>query len=175
MVLNPLRTHCVRRGPQLLRFPLRFTPFALKKPLLQSLLRWQFQQALAEGELDFLEGRWLGIEVTDLGLRWTVTLEQGRLQVAHRDTADVWFRGGANDLLLIAARRQDPDTLFFQRRLTIEGDTELGLEVKNLMDAVDLESMPTPLRIGLMQLADFVEAGLNEGAISPAGRVGASC
>lgn len=175
MVLNPLRSRCVRHGPQLLRFPLRFTPFAVKKPLLQVLLRWQFQQALEEGELDFLEGRWLGIEVSDLELCWSVTLQQGKLQVAERAEADVWFRGNANDLVLIAARRQDPDTLFFQRRLLIEGDTELGLEVKNLMDAIDLESMPRPLRIGLMQLADFIEAGLKKDAISPADRAGVSC
>lgn len=175
MVLNPLRSRCVRHGPQLLRFPLRFTPFAVKKPLLQALLRWQFEQALAEGELDFLEGRWLGIEVSDLELCWSVTLQQGELQVAERAEADVWFRGNANDLVLIAARRQDPDTLFFQRRLLIEGDTELGLEVKNLMDAIDLESMPKPLRIGLMQLADFIEAGLKKDAISPADRAGVSC
>lgn len=175
MVLNPLRSRCVRHGPQLLRFPLRFTPFAVKKPLLQALLRWQFEQALAEGELDFLEGRWLGIEVSDLELCWSVTLLQGELQVAERAEADVWFRGNANDLVLIAARRQDPDTLFFQRRLLIEGDTELGLEVKNLMDAIDLESMPKPLRIGLMQLADFIEAGLKKDAISPADRAGVSC
>ncbi|WP_441316218.1 ubiquinone anaerobic biosynthesis accessory factor UbiT [Erwinia persicina] len=174
-MLNPLRSRCVRHGPQLLRFPLRFTPFAVKKPLLQALLRWQFQQALAEGELDFLEGRWLGIEVSDLELCWSVTLLQGELQVAERAEADVWFRGNANDLVLIAARRQDPDTLFFQRRLLIEGDTELGLEVKNLMDAIDLESMPKPLRIGLMQLADFIEAGLKKDAISPADRAGVSC
>lgn len=175
MVLNPLRTHCVRKGPQMLRFPLRLTPFALKKPLIQALLRWQFQQALAEGELDFLENRWLGIEVSDLELRWSVTVEQGQLRVADRSDCDVWFRGNANDLLLIAARRQDPDTLFFQRRLLIEGDTELGLEVKNLMDAIDLESMPTPMRIGLMQLADFVEAGLKEDATSPPDRAGVPC
>ncbi|WP_062744537.1 ubiquinone anaerobic biosynthesis accessory factor UbiT [Erwinia persicina] len=174
-MLNPLRSRCVRHGPQLLRFPLRFTPFAVKKPLLQALLRWQFQQALAEGELDFLEGRWLGIEVSDLELCWSVTLQQGELHVAERAEADVWFRGNANDLVLIAARRQDPDTLFFQRRLLIEGDTELGLEVKNLMDAIDLESMPKPLRIGLMQLADFIEAGLKKDAISPADRAGVSC
>ncbi|MDU3716824.1 MAG: SCP2 domain-containing protein, partial [Klebsiella michiganensis] len=48
----------------------------------------------------------------------------------------------------------------FQRRLVIEGDTELGLYVKNLMDAIELEQMPKALRIMLLQLADFVEAGL---------------
>jgi len=175
MVLNPLRSQCVRKGPQLLSLPLRLTPFALKKPLIQTVLRWQFQQALAEGELDFLEQRWLGIEVSDLALRWSVTVNKGQLQIADRNDCDVWFRGNTNDLLLVASRRQDPDTLFFQRRLHIEGDTELGLEVKNLMDAIDLESMPKPLRIGLMQLADFVEAGLNEDAISQSDRAGVSC
>jgi predicted lipid carrier protein YhbT len=34
-----------------------------------------------------------------------------------------------------AHQEEDPDTLFFQRRLVIEGDTELGLQVKNLMFA----------------------------------------
>jgi len=103
------------------------------------------------------------------------SLENGELAIDNRDEADVWFRGNANDLLLVAARKIDPDTLFFQRRLVIEGDTELGLEVKNLMDAIELEHMPAPLRIGLMQLADFVEAGLNEDAKSPGDRAGVSC
>jgi predicted lipid carrier protein YhbT len=50
------------------------------------------------------------------------------------------------------SRQEDPDTLFFQRRLTIEGDTELGLEVKNILDALDHENLPFPLK----QLLDSV-------------------
>jgi predicted lipid carrier protein YhbT len=34
------------------------------------------------------------------------------------------------------------------------------LYVKNLMDAIELEQMPKALRVMLLQLADFVEAGL---------------
>jgi predicted lipid carrier protein YhbT len=34
-------------------------------------------------------------------------------------------------------RQEDPDTLFFNRTLDIEGDTELGLIVKNMLDAVE--------------------------------------
>ncbi|WP_432214547.1 SCP2 domain-containing protein, partial [Salmonella enterica] len=48
----------------------------------------------------------------------------------------------------------------FQRRLVIEGDTELVLYVKYLMDAIELEQMPKALRGMLLQLADFVEAGM---------------
>lgn len=97
-----------------------------------------------------------------------MTVENDRLVVSQQAEADVSFSGEANDLILIAARKQDPDTLFFQRRLQIEGDTELGLYVKNLMDAIDLDSMPSTLRVALLQLADFVEAGLQEDTVQPA-------
>jgi predicted lipid carrier protein YhbT len=146
-------------GPTLMSVPVKVTPFALKRQVLEQVLSWQFRQALADGELDFLEGRWLSIEVRDIGLRWFTSVENDRLIVSDYAEADVSFSADASDLLMIAARKQDPDTLFFQRRLVIEGDTELGLYVKNLMDAIELEQMPKALRIMLMQLADFVEAG----------------
>jgi predicted lipid carrier protein YhbT len=45
----------------------------------------------------------------------------------------------------------DPDTLFFSRRLTIEGDTELGLLLKNRLDALEFafsaSSVPRPLEV----------------------------
>ncbi len=41
------------------------------------------------------------------------------------------------DFHLLASRREDADTLFFARRLVMEGDTDLGLIVKNTLDAVD--------------------------------------
>lgn len=173
-MFDQLRARLVRQGPSLLRLPIKLTPFALQKQVLQQLLGWQFRHALAEGDLDFLEQRWLKVEVRDLGLRWFVTVREGVLLVSDEQQEDVSFSGDANDLILIAARKQDPDTLFFQRRLVIEGDTELGLYVKNLMDAIELENMPTPLRIGLQQLADFVEAGLKEGGEEHS-RAPASC
>ena len=42
------------------------------------------------------------------------------------------------------ARREDPDTLFFQRLLAIEGDTALGLEIKNFLDRLEWEALPMP-------------------------------
>ena len=52
--------------------------------------------------------------------------------------ADVTLSATAHDFLLLAQRQQDPDTLFFNRRLVMEGDTELGLVVKNTLDALEL-------------------------------------
>lgn len=159
-MLSRLRSLMVEKGPEFLALPLAITPFPLKKVVLQQLPNWQFCHALSEGKLDFLAGRWLGIEIADVNLHGLTTLQNGHLTVSRDAEADVWFRGEAeaNDLLLVAARKADPDMLFFHRRLVIEGDTERGMEVKNLMDAIDLEAMPTLL----LQLAGFVETGMKQ-------------
>ena len=174
-MLDKLRSRLVHVAPTLMSVPVKFTPFALKRQVLQQVLSWQFRQALDDGELDFLDGRWLSIEVRDIGLTWFTSVESGRLIVSDAAQADVSFSADASDLLMIAARKQDPDTLFFQRRLVIEGDTELGLYVKNLMDAIELEQMPKALRVMLMQLADFVEAGLKSPSETKHTSVGEPC
>lgn len=43
--------------------------------------------------------------------------------------------------MALALREEDPDTLFFSRRLRMEGDTDLGLLVKNTLDAVDWDAL----------------------------------
>nr|WP_269134864.1 SCP2 domain-containing protein [Pseudescherichia vulneris] len=173
--MDIVRSRLVHAAPSLLSVPVKLAPFALKRQVLEQLLRWQFQQALADGELAFLEGRWLSIEVRDIGLRWFTSVENEQLIVRESAAADVSFSADASDLLMIAARKQDPDTLFFQRRLVIEGDTELGLYVKNLMDAIELEQMPKPLRVMLLQLAEFVEAGLQAPPATKPISVGEPC
>ena len=174
-MLEKLRSHLVHYGPSLLRVPVKLTPFTIKRQVLEQVLRWQFQQALAEGELEFLEGRWLSIHVRDISLTWYTSVADGQLIVREHAEPDVSFSADAHDFLMIAARKQDPDTLFFQRRLEIEGDTELGLYVKNLMDAIELEQMPKPLRVMLLQLADFVEAGLQTPPVTTQPSVGEPC
>ncbi|AXS37637.1 TPA: ubiquinone anaerobic biosynthesis accessory factor UbiT [Klebsiella pneumoniae] len=174
-MLDKLRSRLVHFGPSLMSVPVKLAPFALKRQVLEQVLSWQFRQALAEGELEFLEGRWLSIHVRDIGLLWYTSVVDGRLVVSQQADADVSFSADASDLLMIAARKQDPDTLFFQRRLVIEGDTELGLYVKNLMDAIELEQMPKALRVMLLQLADFVEAGLKSPQKSEQTSVGEAC
>ena len=174
-MLDELRSRLVHFGPSLMSVPVKLAPFALKRQVLEQVLSWQFRQALAEGELEFLEGRWLSIHVRDIGLLWYTSVVDGRLVVSQQADADVSFSADASDLLMIAARKQDPDTLFFQRRLVIEGDTELGLYVKNLMDAIELEQMPKALRVMLLQLADFVEAGLKSPQKPEQTSVGEAC
>ena len=121
-------------------------PFKLQETVLLPALRSVFKEALKDGDFDFLTGKWLAINITDLGLNWLLSANDGQLimqPVIDNEEADVSFSATGDDLLLIAGRKEDPDTLFFQRRLKIEGDTELGLEVKNLIDAIDLAQLPS--------------------------------
>ena len=46
------------------------------------------------------------------------------------------------DFLALMRADMDADTLFFQRRLRISGDTELGLIVKNWLDASPRPAWP---------------------------------
>jgi predicted lipid carrier protein YhbT len=57
---------------------------------------------------------------------------------SRQQAADLTISASAHDFLRIAQRQEDPDTLFFNRRLSMEGDTELGLTVKNALDALEL-------------------------------------
>jgi predicted lipid carrier protein YhbT len=55
---------------------------------------------------------------------------------------DLTLSATGPDFLRLAQRQEDPDTLFFSRRLSMQGDTELGLVVKNTLDALELPVFP---------------------------------
>jgi len=86
-----------------------------------------------------LNAKKLRIKVRDAGLCFDFQWD-GRRFAACRLQAepDLTIAASAHDFLLLARRREDPDTLFFSRRLLMEGDTELGLLVKNALDAIEL-------------------------------------
>ena len=132
--------------PKILRPSLRFIPFSAQRSLLIPALHSIFSEAIEDGDFEFLQGKWLKISIIDLQLNWWLSFDKDQLIMAspdERTSEDVSFSANGDDLILIAGRKQDPDTLFFQRRLKIEGDTELGLEVKNLIDAIDIDQLPS--------------------------------
>jgi predicted lipid carrier protein YhbT len=154
-----LRNWIVTHGPRIARRPLTVVPFHLYQPVIKQLLDRLLAEPLEEGDIDFLEQRWLTINVTDLGLSFSITVDNGHLLITPAQAqSGVVFSAEFNDLLLVASRREDPDTLFFQRRLNISGDTELGLEVKNLLAALDMDSLPAWLLKGSNFAADWVQA-----------------
>ena len=90
-----------------------------------------------------LEGRSLRIEVADACLCFDYTWRANGFRAADHGGAvpDLTIRADAWDFHCLLQRSEDPDTLFFSRRLVMEGDTELGLLVKNTLDAIDAQAL----------------------------------
>lgn len=100
---------------------------------------------IQHGDLQALYDKRIAINVTDAGLRlhFTVTAS-GFSAIALQDSLpDLTISATMHDFYLLAMRREDPDTLFFNRRLVVEGDTELGLMAKNTLDGIELPSFST--------------------------------
>ncbi len=135
----------------------RHVPFSLQRRVIERLMNQTFREPLDEGDFEFLEGRWMQVEILDLGLSWYFSAADSRLLVSNTESADAAIRGNLKEFLLLANRSEDPDTLFFQRRLRIDGDTELGLEVKNLMDSIDHDAFPPLLKRALEQGAALAQ------------------
>lgn len=127
---------------------LRVVPVRWQHALLETAMAHVLRGPLRDSSLDFMVGRRLGIEVSDLGLRWVLARHGDRLHVVD-DAPEACVRGNAADLLLLAGRMEDADTLFFQRALVLTGDTELGLTARNLLERLPWETVPLGLRIAL--------------------------
>ncbi|MBL1271058.1 MAG: SCP2 sterol-binding domain-containing protein [Oceanospirillales bacterium] len=114
----------------------RAIPMPVKQLLAEEPLNRIFAAAIADGEFDDFEGRRIRLEVNGGQPGVTFGFWAGRLRVLE-GPGEAIIRGSLAALKTLAERRQDPDQLFFQRRLVIEGDTELGLGLKNLLDSLE--------------------------------------
>ncbi|HRQ59018.1 MAG TPA: SCP2 sterol-binding domain-containing protein [Azoarcus taiwanensis] len=96
--------------------------------------------------MEALTGRHLRLRVLDAGLSLDFTY--GASGFAPRTATgqpDLTLSANLRDYIALALREEDADTLFFGRRLRMEGDTDLGLLVKNTLDAVDWETIQRDL------------------------------
>jgi O2-independent ubiquinone biosynthesis accessory factor UbiT len=140
----------------------KHTPKIILKPILQALLNQLFKQQIKTGDLDFIKNKWVRILVTDMDFSFDISMTQHtarpQLIVGFKPKqADVIFSSHSDYLLLLALNKIDPDTLFFQRKLRIQGDTELGLYIKNLLASLDLtQQLPLQLSKWINRLADSV-------------------
>ena len=159
--ISSIHHQLVTNAPKALALPSALVPFFVQKKLLSELLHKLLAEAIEDDELQFLEDKWLKVEVTDLKLTWFLSFTEEKLIIAeHSEQVDVTFSGAVNELILVAGRKEDPDTLFFQRRLLIQGDTELGLEVKNLLDNIDFDCLPPIAQKSIHHFSNFVQQGL---------------
>ncbi len=143
--------------PRPLALPLSLIPPLVHSTALTGVLNRLFAPELADGEMDFLDGRISLIRVRDARISYYITLKDGKLKAAPaRCTHDVSIEGDIYDFMQMATRQEDPDTLFFNRRLRLGGDTELGLYIKNFLDSLEFEDRLGPLLKFMDNLTRFI-------------------
>lgn len=136
--------------------PLRLIPQPLHEWAMAQLLNQWLATELAQGELAFLHHKQLLIQVRDMGLQLRITADQRQFIVPRLQPAHVILSGDSLDFLALISQQTDPDTLFFQRRLGLTGDTELGLHLKNFLDAIAWDArLPKLLQYWLKHLQVF--------------------
>lgn len=118
-------------------------PVAPPAWLLCQVLNRLIRRGILPVQHELLHGHRFCIRVSDAGLTLHLRYE-GRAFVCGeaREAPDLLLSATLADFSRLLLREEDPDTLFFHRRLRIEGDTELGLVVKNLLDSVDWQGTP---------------------------------
>ena len=71
-------------SPRILAAPLRLLPEPLLRRGSAKVIAHVLATPLAEGRLDDFAGRRIGVEVTDLGLRWIVAFGERRVDVLEQ-------------------------------------------------------------------------------------------
>jgi predicted lipid carrier protein YhbT len=138
-------------------FALGFVPQKLQASALGPMLNHALMELIDHGDFDFLDGHCCAIAVKDSNLSWPISFENGKLSVEPGRAADVTIRATVPAFLNLISQQVDPDTLFFQRQLAIEGDVELGLYVKNMLDALDEDDLPMMYQKALQGLRVALE------------------
>jgi O2-independent ubiquinone biosynthesis accessory factor UbiT len=107
--------------------------------LLVTALNLALARQLPDDVTRVLQGKRFRIEVRDARLNFDFIWRSGMFRPVSPGAApDLTLSANAHDFVRLARRLDDPDTLFFNRRLSMQGDTELGLVFKNAMDAMEL-------------------------------------
>ncbi|MCX7171198.1 MAG: SCP2 sterol-binding domain-containing protein [Proteobacteria bacterium] len=134
--------------------PALFARFGQRLPQLPptlaliSVLNLALGRLLPREPLAPLLGKRLAIRVSDAGLTLRFAYnDRGFHPSFGAAAADLTITARTRDFLALLTREEDADTLFFNRRLQMQGETELGLLVKNTLDAIELPHLDlNPLR-----------------------------
>ena len=159
---NPSAKRLVALLPKLVLMPFVKLPASLQQSVIKKVLTQVLKSSLAEGELDFLQDHSLQVVITDVNLTFYISVNYKSLVIESDrpegpECCNVSFQGESHFMLLMMSREVDPDTLFFQRKLLMTGDTELGLEIKNFLDDFDMEQVPKVLNFALQQFAAITQ------------------
>ncbi len=121
-----------RLKPLVQRLPMQPPTFALATLLNRLLL-----PRLPADSREALSGRPVEVSVTDIGLCLRLQLDAGGFRLAPAGAAPALrIAADGPSYWRLVRGEDDADRLFFERALVMEGDTEMGLVLKNTLDAI---------------------------------------
>jgi len=115
---------------------LRATPLVLEAVAVGSVLSAIVARNKDLSErLEELNGKVFYFEASDIKKGFYLHITGGEIRVVlHRtDPPDVTMKGSVTVLLDVLRGKVDPDTVFFSRKLEIEGDTAIAIHFKNIL------------------------------------------
>ena len=128
-----------------------------------SMLNLALGRIIRKEYLEPLHGKQIAIHVKDIGVSLYFTVNAEKFTPTRSGKApDLAFSATAHDFFLLSTRKEDPDTLFFSRRLAVEGDTELGLVAKNTLDALEMPKF-TPAMLSPRNVMSHMKSRLFHG------------
>lgn len=137
-------------APQRLSSCISFVPQVINRKLIEAVLNRVLKEQITDGDFDYLTGKWLQVEIRDAQLFTIIGFRNRQFvcrQVAQASSdADARLSVFTADAIDLVQQKIDPDTLFFQRKLTIGGDTELAHHVKNTLDTLDSDAIPKMIK-----------------------------
>ncbi|MFQ5735714.1 MAG: SCP2 domain-containing protein [Thermodesulfobacteriota bacterium] len=92
-----------------------------------------FREKLAQ-----IDGKIFKFEAKDIGKSFFLQIKDRQIKVVPHVTRepDVTMSGKVAVLLEVLTGKEDPDTVFFSRRLEITGDTATAIHFKNILAAL---------------------------------------
>lgn len=124
-----------------LRFALRSIPDWIHARVLSYGFNYLMKGQCFCSRLEYLNGKRLWLTLNDTSNSWRFQIENGRFypdKIAA--PPEVHIKGDLENFIQLATRSEDPDTLFFARQLSLEGNTEDGLYLKNMLDAMEFDT-----------------------------------
>ena len=90
---------------------------------------------VSDRSLEALSGTRICLEITNLSLALGFVIRGGRLWPAPPIPWKTCIRGDVRSFLALLLKTEDADALFFDRRLCVEGDTGIALQLRHALES----------------------------------------
>ena len=136
---SALKERLKEKALQALKFPLRLTPLWIEAIGMGAVMgaivdgNKRFKERLKE-----IDGKLFLFEASDLDKKFFLYIKDGDIKIIPHiaKTPDVVMKGETKVFFGLLLGKEDPDTVFFSRKLEISGDTAAAIHFKNILNSM---------------------------------------